>query len=149
VARTYRANGQVESKLTPSTIDLAYEYLDQFHPNFDPSEFEGQHLVSELLPSKTGLQLYIGVCRATVFTWVKKTDHPLNAEWLTVWSKVGQVYVVKLINGGLGKEFDSGVSKMLLTREPGEDDDEDEEKGKSDADKMVDVISGLIEKLPN
>jgi hypothetical protein len=128
VARTYRANGQVESKLTPATIDLAYEYLDQFHPDFDPSGFKGQHIVDELLPSKTGIQLYLGVCRATVFTWAKKEDHELHCEWIKVWTILEHLYEIKLVNGGLGKAYDSAITKMLLGRVPGYEADAEEEK---------------------
>jgi len=69
---------------------------------------------NEELVSNCGLAVYIGICEDTLYEWAKV--HP---DFSVSLKKVKQVSKNMLYNKGLNKEYDSGLTKLLLSHNHG------------------------------
>lgn len=97
-------------KLTPETMDLAYEYINQFHP-------DSMAETDEVIPTMTGLATYIGVSYRTLSNWVGRHDFELHDEFVDLRDLLKDIYKTKLINRGLDRGYDSQIVKLLLGQE--------------------------------
>lgn len=70
---------------------------------------EGYVSAGDLVPTKSGLAFELGITRKTLYNWAE--NYP---EFDDLMDTLMQVQERKLVNGGLGKEFDSAVARTLL-----------------------------------
>jgi len=88
------------SKYTPELVEKARAYVHDWAPTED-----------ELIPSHVGLALHLGVASRTLYAWEEEEDKEEFSQILReCMDKQQQV----LINKGLGKQFDSGITKLVL-----------------------------------
>lgn len=94
------------SEYCDEILDKAREYLDNL-----PED--------EVVHSKEGLALYIGISRDTIYEWCKsrKEDGTLKYPEFSyiveqVFSKQGKT----LVNKGLENKFNSSITKVMLTK---------------------------------
>ena len=64
---------------------------------------------NELLPSKTGYALYIGVSREVLDDWEQR-----NSDFLRTTSVLKQIQKHCLVNGGLNNKINPTITKLLL-----------------------------------
>jgi len=66
----------------------------------------------DVVPTVVGLCLHIGIAKSTAYDWA--TDE--NKEFSDILSHVSELQEKKLIVGGLTNEFNSAITKMMLTK---------------------------------
>lgn len=69
----------------------------------------------EVIPSQAGLALALGVSKATIKNWEHQETNECLKEWQAIMNRLRAMSEVKLINGALTKEFDSGTSRLILS----------------------------------
>lgn len=82
---------------TPELLDLANEYISE---------------CPDTVPTVVGLCLHIGIAKATAYRWADEGNEVFKDILEIVSSKQEQ----QLINGGLKNEFNSAITKMMLTK---------------------------------
>ena len=82
---------------TPELLEMAKEYVDS---------------TEDLVPSAVGLFLHIGIARATGYRWAAEG----NEEFKDILEEVSQSQELKLVTGGLSGEFNSTITKMMMTK---------------------------------
>lgn len=88
------------SKYTPELVAKARAYVDDWAPTED-----------ELIPSHVSLARYLRVNTDTLYDWAKQEDKRAFSDILRDCMDLQQEV---LINKGLGKVFDSGLTKLVL-----------------------------------
>ena len=86
---------------TPSLIGAAKEYAT--------GGYVGE---GDMIPSIAGLACSIGIHRDTIHAWVKDSEHPFS----DIYKDIMQFQERKLLNGGLGGDFNPAITKMILTK---------------------------------
>jgi len=66
----------------------------------------------DVVPSAAGLADFLGVCKATLYNWAE--SHP---KFLDMLSKLNQKQERVLLANGLMKNFDSGITKLMLAKQ--------------------------------
>jgi hypothetical protein len=66
----------------------------------------------DIIPTVVGLCLHIGIAKSTAYDWA--IDE--NKEFSDILAYVGELQEKKLIVGGLTNEFNSAITKMMLTK---------------------------------
>jgi hypothetical protein len=89
------------SLYTPELVEKAREYLT------------GYSSVGDLVPSIAGLACVLGITRETCYAWARDET---KAEFSDILDQLMQRQERGLLNGGLGGEFNSSISKMMLTK---------------------------------
>lgn len=82
----------------------------------------------DIVPSVVGLAVALDVSKQTLYNWA---NLPENAQFLDTLEKISSNQERRLLNGGLSKSFDAGITKLMLynhgyTGQPKEPDDDDE-----------------------
>jgi hypothetical protein len=86
-------------ELNNALIDKADEYLN------------GGYMAAEEVPTIAGLALYIDKRRSTVYEWVKE-----NERFSDIVSKIMAKQERELLNGSLKGDYNSTISKLMLTK---------------------------------
>lgn len=63
------------------------------------------------VPSVAGLALYMGISRPTVYDWKSQYE-----KFSYIVEEIMATQESKLLNGGLGGEFNASISKLMLTK---------------------------------
>ncbi len=90
------------TSLTPGLIEKAQDYLDNY-PDLD-----------ELVPTVAGLSLHLGVSRKIIYVWEESEQTPVT--FLHILEAIKAKQETRLVNGGLGNQFNSTIAKMMLTK---------------------------------
>lgn len=86
-------------ELNDAVIDKADEYLN------------GGYMAAEEVPTIAGLALYIDKRRSTVYEWAKE-----NERFSDIVSKIMAKQERELLNGSLKGDYNSTISKLMLTK---------------------------------
>ena len=86
---------------TPELLAKAWEYANG-----------GWEFAGDLVPSVAGLACEIGVRRETCHAWAKDE----SKEFSNILAKIAEQQERKLLNGGLGGDFNAPITKMMLTK---------------------------------
>jgi hypothetical protein len=89
------------SLYTPELVKKARKYLT------------GYTSAGDLVPSIAGLACVLGITRETCYAWARDET---KAEFSDILNELMQRQERGLLNGGLGGEFNSSISKMMLTK---------------------------------
>lgn len=84
------------SKLTPELIEIAKNYISEYKTH---------------IPSKVGLALFLRCATQSVDNWAAE-----NEEFLGIVEEILQVQHEKLMDGGLGGEYNASISKLILSK---------------------------------
>jgi hypothetical protein len=87
------------SKLTDEVIAKAKEYVD------------GGYLVDELVPTVAGLAVYIDIRKSTLYEWAKE-----NSQFSDFLSTVMTKQEKGLLKGGMTGDYNSTITKLMLTK---------------------------------
>lgn len=87
-------------ELTQELLDKAESYLMSYQT---------------VIPSRAGLALFINVARSTIYEWESKKD-AINVEFSDILSKLDEMQEQVLINSGLSGDFNSTITKLMLTK---------------------------------
>lgn len=90
------------TKYTPELLEAARAYVDG-----------GWELAGDVVPTLVGLAICLGVDDDTLNRWSKD---PEKEEFYGIFTRVKQLQHQKLVNGGLGNEFNPAITKMMLTK---------------------------------
>lgn len=104
------------TKYTPELVQKARDWVD----NWKPTE-------SVLIPSHVSLARYLGVASDTLYDWAKQEE---KAEFSVILKNCMDRQQEVLINQGLGKQFDSGITKLVLGKHGFQDKTSNEHTGK-------------------
>ena len=66
---------------------------------------------TEVLPSLSGLALYLGIARETLYNWQKS-----DQEFLDILEELRCTQEILLLNNGLKGKYNSTITKMMLTK---------------------------------
>lgn len=91
------------TSLTPEVIEKAQEYLDTYNTE-----------LGELVPTVAGLSLFLGVSRKSIYIWEDSEQTPVT--FLHILEAIKSRQETRLVNGGLGNEFNPTIAKMMLTK---------------------------------
>ena len=91
-----------------------------------PTDF-GEHmpgLVKEylstyetMIPTKAGLSLHLGVCKATVEKWLKLDQEDENvSQFVGLVNDLMSLQELKLLDNGLKGDYNASITKLLLTK---------------------------------
>lgn len=86
------------SDYSEDTLLQTREYLDTYETR---------------IPTVAGLSLHLNVTRPTVYDWASQDEKP---EFSYMVSQLQALQEHKLINGGLGNDYNSSIVKLLLTK---------------------------------
>jgi hypothetical protein len=89
------------TKYTPELIEKAYDYLENWDQTIDK------------VPMRAGLAVHCGISRDTVYAWEKDKE---KQEFSDIVKKIDAMQERELAARGLGKEFDSSITKLLLSK---------------------------------
>lgn len=67
----------------------------------------------DLVPSVVGLAISIGISKSTCYEWAKYEDRKAFSDILT---RVENLQEQKLMQGGLGGDFNPAITKMMMTK---------------------------------
>lgn len=91
------------TKCTDEVIAKAREYLGG-----------GFKAVGHVVPTHSGLALYLGVARQTPKNWATQEENNKNAQAMAdILDELTSRQEVLIIAGGLSKQYDSGFAKMM------------------------------------
>jgi len=79
----------------------------------------GYEANGEVIPTMSGLAVHLGVARDTVINWAKQESNKHREEWQYISEWLKAVQEVKLINKSLLREFDSTISRLILSTNHG------------------------------
>lgn len=92
------------TKYTPELLVAAHDYIDNWSPTPDD-------VIPEIMPSHVGLADCLDIRRETLYLWAKD---PEKEEFINILDKVLRKQELILLANGLRKEFDSGITKLVL-----------------------------------
>ena len=67
------------------------------------------------LPTIEGLTLYLNINRSTIYDWISQDTEEMQ-EFSNIVSSILQKQSKTLINKGLGNEFNSSITKLMLSK---------------------------------
>jgi len=88
------------TKYTPEIVEKARAWVH----NWKPTE-------GIIIPSHVSLALYLGIASKTLYTWGSEEG---KEEFSQILGECMDLQQQVLINQGLGKVFDSGITKLVL-----------------------------------
>jgi len=83
---------------TPEMLDLCRDYIDN---------------CPDKVPMVVGLCKHINRASSTVYRWAEEED---KAEFKDILGEIKDLQHLKLINSGLDNEFNSAITKMMMTK---------------------------------
>ncbi len=83
-------------------IPKCLDYLENFNETY-----------GDAVPMVVGLCKVINRSKATIYNWAKDDDKP---EFLDILSAIEEMQHVGLVNGGLKNQFNSAITKMMMTK---------------------------------
>ena len=89
------------SKYSGEMLEKAVFYVDNYQS------------LGDRVPSIVGLCLHLDIARPTAYDWAGDGNHE---EFSYILGKCQDVQHNKLLNGGLGGEFNANITKMMLTK---------------------------------
>lgn len=89
------------TKYTPEALEKARDYLKNYREGGD------------VIPTVPGLALALGISRETVYAWSKDED---KEEFTEIYLKLMADQERQLVNSGLKGDFNSAITKMILTK---------------------------------
>ena len=94
-------NGGPPTKYTPELEALAHAYL---------KDYEDVH--GQAIPSAVGLAKILNVAQSTVYKWAEENDKELS----DILGKLKDLQHETLVSKGLKGEFNSTITKLILTK---------------------------------
>lgn len=91
-----------DNKCSQEMVDKAIEYVDG-----------GYKEQEQVVPTSEGLALYLGVARQTPINWANQEHNEFREDFQYINDRLMATQAVKIVNGGLTKEFDSGFCGKL------------------------------------
>lgn len=99
-------------------VQKSKEYLDRcIDQEYDWTKSSGdkstsyEHRVKVKLPSVEGLARYLGVARSAVYVWAER-----HQEFKDILEDILAEQAERLINNGLSGDYNSTISKLILTK---------------------------------
>lgn len=86
------------TKLTDELLESAEDYLSNY---------------TTQIPSVAGLALHLGVSRETIYAW---DNDNISDKFSDILSRVRSLQETKLVDKGLTGEFNSTITKLMLTK---------------------------------
>ncbi len=86
------------TKLTPELLDRAKNYIEEY---------------TTAIPTVAGLALYLDISRETIYDWDKEQVSDVFSDIL---GKVKSLQEQELVDNGLKGEFNSTITKLMLTK---------------------------------
>lgn len=68
-----------------------------------------------MLPTREGLALFLGVKRSTLYEW-EKHDTKLAVEFSDIFDEIMAEQAVRLVSGGLYGRFNATITKLMLAK---------------------------------
>jgi hypothetical protein len=68
--------------------------------------------LGDVVPTAAGLADFLGVCKKTLYNWAD-----VNPQFLHMLNKINQKQERVLLANGLMKNFDSGITKLMLAKQ--------------------------------
>lgn len=102
-----KSNGGRPTKLTRELVNKTAQYLNV--------EIKNGGLYSGDLPTVAGLSIYLGVSRESIYEW-QSLDNPLAKEFSDILGELNATQEYKLIGKSLRGEYNSAITKLLLTK---------------------------------
>lgn len=91
------------TKYTSKMLAKAMQYIEGGY-------LETRH--SEVIPLVCGLAIHLNVNKTTLYEWIKDDKNP---EFSNALKQLKDFQEMKLVNGGLTGEFNSQITKLILT----------------------------------
>ncbi len=88
------------TKYSEDVLKLAYDYVERW------AEFG-------TVPQIARLALHCGISKTALYEWIKRPD---RKELADVYARVKAMQEAALIDGGLTRDYDSSLSKLLLKK---------------------------------
>jgi hypothetical protein len=82
---------------TDELVSKAYQYVNE---------------CPDIVPSVVGLCVHIGVAKTTIYRWIEEDC----LEFKDILGAISELQELKLITGGLSSEFNSTITKMMMTK---------------------------------
>jgi hypothetical protein len=82
---------------TDDLVSKAYQYVNE---------------CPDIVPSVVGLCVHIGVAKTTIYRWIEEDC----LEFKDILGAISELQELKLITGGLSSEFNSTITKMMMTK---------------------------------
>lgn len=95
------------TKYTPELLVKAHAYVDN-------DEDGGWEFFGDLIPSHAGLAVTIEISRDTLYDW---GADPKKEEFSDILAKCNITQERKLLNGGLGGDFNPQITKLALGKQ--------------------------------
>ena len=86
------------TKYTPEMLEMARDYVDN---------------CPDMVPMVVGLCRHINRASSTVYDWAKEPD---KKEFSDILTEISEGQHVTLVNKGLAGDFNSNITKMMLTK---------------------------------
>lgn len=112
----------------PKILEAATAYADG-----------GWRLVGDPVPSVAGLACEIGISRETCYQWARHEDKGFS----DILEKIAQEQERNLIRGGLAGDFNSPITKMMLTKH-GYSDKIEQDNTSSDGSMTPQIVERVI-----
>lgn len=93
--------GGGQTKYTPELMELAHRYLEEYETVHD-----------QAIPSAVGLAKVLKVAQSTVYKWAEEEDKELSE----ILGKLKDLQHETLVSKGLKGEFNSTITKLILTK---------------------------------
>jgi hypothetical protein len=89
-------------ELNDQLIDLARSYLTDY---------------TTAIPSRAGLSKHLKINRDTIYDWEKKAkDSDVHQQFSDILKQLDADQEIKLLNSGLTGDFNSTITKLILTK---------------------------------
>ena len=95
-----KVNGRPTS-WTPELQEVAWDYIGNFNKKYDHA-----------MPSIKGLAYILNIARSTIYLWIKDEDK----EFSDILERVMDTQAFVLLDKGLKGEFNSTITKLMLTK---------------------------------
>ena len=116
----------------PSIMESKYEDAKKYLMG-------GWQEVGDMIPSVAGLACYLGVSREIIYNWKDKDETFFN-----ILRSILTLQERTLLNGGLGKDFNPVITKLVLGKH-GYSDKQEEDNSEE---VLANALQNLINKLP-
>ena len=87
------------TKYTPELLTKAHEYVEKWQ------------LLGDVVPQVASLAIHCGISTQRIYEWIKDDE---KAEFRDVYTRVMDMQFQGLVNKGLCRETDSGLTKLML-----------------------------------
>lgn len=87
------------TKYNDDVIDQARQYLETYEA------------LGDVIPSAAGMACYLGVHKATLYNWAE-----LHDQFFDILKELNSTQERKLLSGGLSGDFNSVITKLVLSK---------------------------------